>query len=410
MPAILKLRRGNSLDNLQISEPFYHEVVRSIYVGTDNTPIRLANLNETNVGSFIINGTITTTEMIVNNNMSITGDLTIAGNLYLGDEDTDNIIIKSALSGSMIPSDASSFDLGSTLKPWRHIYADSATIGDLVATSIDYDDITNKPTLVSGSFQVDHDATLNFVSDEHVNHSVLYIYAGSGLSGGGTLTTSRTIHLDVTSEHFINSVKTRLDAESVISGSTQLNGTSIDNLTLTSVNATGGFSGSFSGDGSNLTGVVSYTDTDTELYINSKNVISGSSQLSGDTIDNLTITNGTFDGTVSTDSMMIVSSSYSYSENLDVDSTVPEVIATILVSSCDGIFFDYLVKNGSNVRIGTLLVAHDGTNISYADNSTTDIGDTSGIILSAQITGLNLELIASTTSDNWKIKTLIRTI
>ena len=71
--------------------------------------------------------------------------------------------------------------------------------------------------------------------------------------------------------------KTYLDSINVLSGS--LNNRSISGLNLYTVSATGSFQGTFFGDGSNLTGVTSYTDTDTETYINSKSVISGSSQL-----------------------------------------------------------------------------------------------------------------------------------
>jgi hypothetical protein len=42
----------------------------------------------------------------------------------------------------------------------------------------------------------------------------------------------------------------------------------------------GSFSGSFVGDGSNLAGVTSYTNSDTLTYINSLEVVSGSSQIS----------------------------------------------------------------------------------------------------------------------------------
>ena len=47
--------------------------------------------------------------------------------------------------------------------------------------------------------KIDHDALLNFVADEHVDHSSVDITAGSGLSGGGDITASRTIDLDVNS-------------------------------------------------------------------------------------------------------------------------------------------------------------------------------------------------------------------
>jgi phage-related tail fiber protein len=42
---------------------------------------------------------------------------------------------------------------------------------------------------------VDHDALLNFVANEHIDHSTVSISAGTGLTGGGDITTSRTISM-----------------------------------------------------------------------------------------------------------------------------------------------------------------------------------------------------------------------
>ena len=42
---------------------------------------------------------------------------------------------------------------------------------------------------------VDHDATTNFVADEHVAHSGVDITAGSGLTGGGNISATRTLNV-----------------------------------------------------------------------------------------------------------------------------------------------------------------------------------------------------------------------
>lgn len=43
--------------------------------------------------------------------------------------------------------------------------------------------------------EVNHDGLLNFVANEHINHSSVNITAGSGLTGGGDITQSRTINV-----------------------------------------------------------------------------------------------------------------------------------------------------------------------------------------------------------------------
>ena len=84
--------------------------------------------------------------------------------------------------------------------------------------------------IFSGSVQIDHDSTTNFVANEHIDHSSITIGSGKGLSGGGTIDTNRSLSLDSGSVHFSEGVKKRLDAETVISGSSQVNADSITNF------------------------------------------------------------------------------------------------------------------------------------------------------------------------------------
>lgn len=44
----------------------------------------------------------------------------------------------------------------------------------------------------SGSVQVDHDSTTNFVANEHIDHTSVTLTAGNGLTGGGDISTNRT--------------------------------------------------------------------------------------------------------------------------------------------------------------------------------------------------------------------------
>ena len=76
----------------------------------------------------------------------------------------------------------------------------------------------------------------------------------------------------------------------------------------------------------------------------------------------------------------------------------------------DGAFFDYLIKSGSNLRAGTVTAIHDGTNVEYNEVSTQDLGSTSVVELSVDISGADMRLRATTTSDNWLIKSLVRTL
>ena len=96
-------------------------------------------------------------------------------------------------------------------------------------------------------------------------------------------------------------------------------------------------------------------------------------------------------------------------ENLDVD-TGTETIATVVKANYDAAFFDFVIKNGTNLRAGTVFAIHDGTNVEFTETSTNDLGDTSDVTLSVDISGTDMRLRATTTSDNWIIKSLVRTI
>ena len=51
---------------------------------------------------------------------------------------------------------------------------------------------------------INHDSLLNFVADEHIDHSSVSVIAGTGLSGGGTITTNRTLNIDISEYSDVN--------------------------------------------------------------------------------------------------------------------------------------------------------------------------------------------------------------
>jgi hypothetical protein len=98
-------------------------------------------------------------------------------------------------------------------------------------------------------------------------------------------------------------------------------------------------------------------------------------------------------------------------KNIDVDSAAAETVITVEgISTYTAAFFDFVIKNGTNVRAGTVYSCHDGTNVEFTETSTVDLGDTSDVSLSVDISGTNMRLRATTTSDNWIVKSLVRAI
>ena len=257
--ATLKLRRGSSFTSPQISEPFFNTINKTMLVGYGTAigeQITLVKLGA-NTGSIQITGDLTAS------NITLTGDLSarnvnLSGNIIIGDEIADNIIVQAAFSGSLIPSASNAYDVGTTTKKWKNLFVVSASIDDvtlpgsnILSSSQQISDYTKfleiqGDNVVSGSIQVDHDATTNFVSNEHINHTQVSIFAGSGMSGGGNIAGNRTITLSTGSAHFLEGVKKKINTEDVVSGSIQVdhdattNFVSNEHIDHTSVSITAG--------------------------------------------------------------------------------------------------------------------------------------------------------------------------
>src|SRR6056297_847891 len=104
----------------------------------------------------------------------------IAGTTYSAGNDLD-------LSGT-------TFNIESTLDHVSTINLD----GTGSITGLDSIDATTENTLESA---LDHDDLTGFVTNEHIDHSLVSISSGSGLTGGGDITSSRTLsHADTSSQ------------------------------------------------------------------------------------------------------------------------------------------------------------------------------------------------------------------
>ena len=99
-------------------------------------------------------------------------------------------------------------------------------------------------------------------------------------------------------------------------------------------------------------------------------------------------------------------------ENTDVD-TGTETVASVAIATYTAAFFDFVIKKGLNVRSGTVYACHDGDTtplVQFTETSTQDLGNTSDVTLSVDILSGSMRLRATTTSDDWSVKSLIRAI
>ena len=110
--------------------------------------------------------------------------------------------------------------------------------------------------------------------------------------------------------------------------------------------------------------------------------------------------------------IQIKTSLLSNQENTDID-TGAEVVAQVAHATYTAAFFDFVVNKGTNVRSGTVYACHNGDTtplVEFTETSTNDLGDTSDVTLSVDISGANMRLLATVTSDDWIVKSLIRAI
>ena len=230
MAAILKLRRGSSIPTLAESELFYHTSLDTLVVGDGTNSHILLKSGSNTVNTIDISGTVSASYI------HVTNDLTIKGNIILGDEiANDNITINAEFDGSLIPNVNNTHDLGSNSKKYKNLYVVSASIDDITL---------NSSNIVSSSAQV------------------INLLPNGTVSGSSQITITESQISDLS--HYTDSdVKTKLNTENVISGSSQ--------ITITE---------------SQISDLSHYTDSDVKTKLNTENVISGSSQVNADSITN----------------------------------------------------------------------------------------------------------------------------
>ena len=85
-------------------------------------------------------------------------------------------------------------------------------------------------------------------------------------------------------------------------------------------------------------------------------------------------------------------------------------IYSVPTASCDGAFFDYVAISGSNSRAGHIVAIRSGSSVNFNETTTTDFGSTSGVAFGFDVSGGNLLLTGSTTTADWTIKAIVRSI
>jgi hypothetical protein len=107
--------------------------------------------------------------------------------------------------------------------------------------------------------------------------------------------------------------------------------------------------------------------------------------------------------------LTVQSASFDYGQNTNVVTGSFQVIASEATSSFRCAFFDYVMFSGSVVRAGTVTSTWSGGAVEFNESYTNDLsGSTAGVILQTALSGGNIQLQATASSQAWTIRSLIR--
>ncbi len=131
-------------------------------------------------------------------------------------------------------------------------------------------------------------------------------------------------------------------------------------------------------------------------------IISGSLQASS--FGFATTGSNTFKGDQYVSGSIIIGNSASIGSKCVTISSNTQIVS---LSPFDGANFDYVVKNGLNMRAGVIMSAWNGSNAVFNESSTMDLGNTTGITFTVSSVG---SLNAVVTSGTWTVEVLYRAL
>jgi len=239
--ALFQIRRGNnsSKGTLSYGEPYFNSDLQSVEFGASgsNEQVTLVKLNTGASsdakwsGSLANSGSLSLTGDITASNAYFRGDVYISGSIQLGDNAVqDHITVIADFNSDLVPSQNTQYNLGSGGKYWKRLYATTASIDEITALG----NVTNFSSSLDSRI-----VTLNSTTDN------LNSYTASVNAKIAAIHTA-TASLDVFTSSINTTIKSKMNTDGVISGSSQVLFTSINGYPTysssvdTFVNATSG--------------------------------------------------------------------------------------------------------------------------------------------------------------------------
>jgi hypothetical protein len=167
---------------------------------------------------------------------SIAGDLTLGGNLTVGNADIDVVKFLAEVSSSILPDVNNAFDFGSAAKNWRDLHVSGTSyLNTIEATSVTGSftgSFTGNVNATTFSFDIDgfgSDLTgitvsgtdKLLLSDGGTDGRINVQQLATPLAGTGLEVNSNKIALDTSSAHFLSGIKQKLNTDGIFSSSVQ---------------------------------------------------------------------------------------------------------------------------------------------------------------------------------------------
>lgn len=97
----------------------------------------------------------------------------------------------------------------------------------------------------------------------------------------------------------------------------------------------------------------------------------------------------------------------STSGSLSIGTTI---VKSVSATTYSGVFFDYVVKNGTNVRVGSVVAISNGTNVEFYETLSNDIGATTNLTFTVTLGSGNINLNAVAAATGWTVIVSTRAI
>lgn len=143
-----------SLTGINFTDGSNTTIVNPTQVSTGNL-VLAGNTISTSTGNIIMDPSGSADVNInadtnITGNLDVTGNVSIGGNIQIGNQNLDTVTVVADFTSDLVPDVTDTYDLGTSSKNWRTLYADTVISNGNGAFIIPVGNVTQRPTAVTG--------------------------------------------------------------------------------------------------------------------------------------------------------------------------------------------------------------------------------------------------------------------